>query len=400
VTAGATAAASAGASASRAASSAWEVLRIFLRLGCVALGGPTAHIALMHREFVVKRGWLDDVRFLELLTASYLVPGPNSTMMSMNIGYVRRRDAGVWLAGLGFILPGVLLALGLAWWYARFSDVAEVRAAFWGLQAVVLALIVHALAQLAPRAVTGRAPVLLFAVGLVAAALGMNAVLLVALAGVFGLARVYWRSIRPATLSLSLALPLLGLPLYLRALAEQSAGDGGRVLQLGWVFLKVALILFDGTLFVGYVKSDVVDGYGWLTSQQLLDAIALGQATPGPVTKSSTIIGYLTAGMPGALVATLAMFVPSFLFAMLLGRSMRFRERSAAFGTVLQHMLPAVVALMVVVSAALARDSLTHPLQAALALGSLVILQRRATDGAVLLVAGALVGVGWHGVGW
>jgi chromate transporter len=368
----------------------------FFKLGLLAAGGPTAHIAMMDREFVERKGWLDQKRFLDLLTLSYLVPGPNSTMMAMNIGYVRQGALGVWLAGLGFILPGTVIALVIAWLYVAYGHLPETQALFWGLQAVAIAIIVDALRRLLPRAVTDRFTIAVFLAGLILAYLKVDILLIVSAAALLGLLRAGWRQ---STRTLSLALPMLLAGLAsIRAVAQQIGdSDGSRLPQLGWAFLRTALILFDGSLFIAYVQPAVVDRYGWLTDQQLLDAVAIGQAVPGPVLKSSGVIGYFAAGWPGAAVALTAIFLPSFIFAMLLGHAMPRLNRSTVLLGMLATMLPAVLASMVLVTLNLAwplRDDLWQLTLLGL---SAVVLMRFRVDAVWVLLGGGLVGFLWQG---
>jgi chromate transporter len=374
--------------------SRWQVLKAFIKMGLTAYGSPTAHIALMDREFVSRRGWVDRRKFLDLLAIAYVVPGPNSTMMAMNIGYQRRRGLGVFLAGLGFIMPGTLLILALSWAYVRWGTVPQVQAALWGLQVVTLAVIAEALSRFFRRTVDGRVPAIFFALALAAALYGIGAVTIIVAGGLAGWLVAYGRGQMGYSLT---AIPLFLLTRALNALGTPGDPDGRGTLAIGWYFLRTALVLFDGSLFVTYLKTDLVDRKGWLTNQQLLDAIALGQAFPGPVLKASAAVGYIVGGLPGAVAATVGIFLPTFIFALAVGRWMPTLDRWPAVRAILHGMAPAMVAVLLAVLISLGRDALVDVQRFALFALAIVALRLRA-EPALVFAAGAGIGLIHSGV--
>jgi len=285
-----------------------EVAGYFLRLGITAFGGPAAHIAMMHDEVVKRRKWLDDQRFLDLLGATNLIPGPNSTEMAIHLGFLRAGWAGLIVGGFCFIVPAVLIVTALAWAYVRFGSLPEVGSALYGIKPVVIAIIAQALWNLGHKAVKGP---LTAAVGLAALALYFLGVNEIALLFAGGLAVLIGENLRRFGNG--------GATGYLMLLA----GSGSPALAavpfslpvLFLIFLKIGAVLYgSGYVLLAFLRADFVVRLGWLTDRQLLDAVAIGQVTPGPVFTTATFIGFLLGGMPGALLATLGIFLPSFLF--------------------------------------------------------------------------------------
>lgn len=271
-----------------------EVAGLFLKLGVLGFGGPAAHIALMRDEVVRRRGWIDDREFLHLVALSNLTPGPTSTELALHLGRRREGGAGMLVAGALFIVPAALLSLGLAWLYVAAGSLPRVDGLLAGVRAVMVAVLVDAIARLAPAGLGSRLQLAAGALAFALALAGMNelAVMLVVVAA--GLVV----SLRPRRL-------LAVEPVTLVALFA--------------AFLKIGALLYGtGYVLVAYLRAELV-GRGWLTDAQILDAVAAGQMTPGPVLSSATFAGYLLAGVPGAAVATVAIFLPAFVFVALAG---------------------------------------------------------------------------------
>lgn len=305
-----------------------EVARLFLRLGSTAFGGPAAHIAMMHDEVVKRRQWLKDDEFLDLVGATNFIPGPNSTEMAIHIGWLRARWRGLIVAGVCFILPAMLLVLGLAWLYVQYGATPQGTALLYGIKPVIVVIVLQAIVRLAPSALKGALLWVLASVGLVAFLLGVNELVVL-----FGGALIVLvaRTAPRLPASAALVMPLLTLSQS----AQQSPEKAVNLWQLFLVFLKVGALLYgSGYVLLAFLRNDLVVNLGWLTDQQLLDAVAIGQFTPGPVFTTATFVGYVLAGVPGAIVATVGIFLPSFIFVALLTRIMprlRSSRWSAAF---------------------------------------------------------------------
>lgn len=298
----------------------------FLKIGSVAFGGPAAHAALMEQELVSRKKWLTPQLFLDFLGAVNLIPGPNSTQMTMLVGYKLQGFRGMLATGFGFILPAALITGVLAWLYVAYGQIPAVESLFFGLKPAVIAVIAGAILKLGQKALKGFWLGLLGVITLAATIVGLNEITAILGAGALGMvAYTVWRYFRgrggpghfrglkgPGSTLKSLA-PLILLNAGLTAAAQYS------ILKLFWVFFKIGALLFGtGYVLVAYLDGELVEKLGWLTREQLLDAIAIGQFTPGPILSSATFVGYLLDGVPGAAVATLGIFLPSFAFIMIL----------------------------------------------------------------------------------
>jgi chromate transporter len=289
-------------------SSLTEIILLFLRLGVTAFGGPAAHIAMMREEVVQRRKWLDDEQFLDLLGATNLIPGPNSTEMAIHIGYARAGWPGLVAAGICFILPAMLIVLGLAWVYVQYGSTPAGSGLLYGVKPVVIAIIAQALWGLGQKAVKGW---------------------LTAVAGIAVFA-LYFLGVNEIALLFAAGIAVMLIQNVGRLDKEKAAGwliplaglNGSLLLQrpfslpiLFLTFLKIGSVLYgSGYVLLAFLRADFVERLGWLTDQQLIDAVAVGQVTPGPVFTTATFIGYLVGGTAGALLATLGIFLPSFIF--------------------------------------------------------------------------------------
>lgn len=363
-----------------------EVIIVFLTLGVIGFGGPAAHIALMREELVRRRHWLDDQRFVDLMGATNLIPGPNSTELAIYLGYERARWRGLVMAGVCFILPAVVIVLAIAWAYTEYGTTPAFDGVLYGVRPVVLAIIIMALLGLVRPAVKSSLTAAI-AVGVFAGyLLGVDALFLLLLGGaVVMLARLGGEMLaarRDGVIVLAAALPVFSDP------------TGAQLGRLFLVFLKVGAVLYgSGYVLLAFLQDDLVDRLGWLTQDQLLDAISIGQVTPGPLFSTATFVGYLVAGLPGALLATIGIFLPSFLLVGLLIRLVdKIRERawSSAF---LDGVNAASIALMAGVTVLLAREAVVDALTAVLAVVTTLLLWRTRINSAWLIAGGALVGI-------
>ncbi len=365
-----------------------EVAGFFLRLGVTAFGGPAAHIALMHAELVERRKWLDEQRFLDLLGAANMIPGPTSTELAIFLGYERAGWAGLVLGGTCFVLPAMLIVLALAWAYVRFGTAAQAGWLFYGIKPVIIAIVLQALWVLGRKAVKNvpTAAVGLAVFGLYL--LGVNVLVLLAAGGavlvfVEGLRRI--RKAPPAAVWLPLA--LWNLPA-----AAGAAAYSLPVLFL--TFLKIGAVLYgSGYVLLAFLRADLVVRLGWMTDQQLVDAIAVGQFTPGPVFTTATFIGYLLGGLPGALLGTLGIFLPSFGFVALAYPLLNRLRNSPWTAALLDGVIVASLGLMAGVTVQLGLAAIVDPWTLLLALTAAAVLFRFKLNATWLILAGALAGV-------
>ncbi len=367
-----------------------EVGAFFFQLGWIAFGGPAAHIALMRREVVIRRKWLTEQQFLDLLGASNLIPGPTSTEVAIYLGYARAGRLGLVLAGALFILPAMLLVLVLAWAYGRYGSTPQVGAIFYGIKPVIIAVIVQAIYAILPTAVkTWR---LGLVVGLSAALylLGFNPLIpLFGLSILVMLVENRARLARTAGVGRMAAVPLTPT---VAPVALGAVGFSLGVLFL--TFLKIGATLYgSGYVLLAFLRDDFVHRLGWLTDHQLLDAIAVGQFTPGPVFTTATFVGYLTGGWLGGVVATVGIFLPAFVFAAAVYPVVPRLRASPWAATFLDGANAAALGLMVAVVWQLARSSIIDPLTAILGLLVAVLLIRSQVNSAWLILGAAVDGL-------
>jgi len=372
-----------------------EVAAYFTRLGIVAFGGPAAHIAMMREELVRRRRWVTDEQFIDLLGITNLIPGPNSTEMAIHLGYTR---AGVWglvLGGMCFIVPAMLIVLALAWAYVRWGALPITTSLLYGVKPVIIAVVVQAMWGLARTAVRGPLLAGAFVASAALAVAGVHELVVLFGAGVLAMLLAS----RPRVVAGAVA--LLAWASTARALAAATAAAGGVALgTMTLVFLKIGAVLYgSGYVLLAFLRADFVERLGWLTDRQLLDAVAVGQVTPGPVFTTATFIGFLLAGLPGALLATVAIFLPSFVFVAAsrpwLPR-LRASRRAAGF---LDGVNVAALGLMAVVAWQLGRAAIVDTITVALALASAALLVTTRVNSVWLIAAGGVVGVAWRALG-
>ncbi len=372
-----------------------ELARLFLRLSIGAFGGPVAHIAMAEDEVVTRRGWLTRDHYLDLIAATNLIPGPNSTEVMIHVGYTMRGIPGALLSGACFIGPSFLLTLALAVLYKAGGALPQVDAALAGITPVILAIILVAAYRLGPSAL--KSPALWIVFGLALLAVGLLAVPeVIAILGSGVVYTIYQQARRGGGASgLALLLPLLAAPLA-------QAVEAARVtpLDLFWYFLKIGSVLFgSGYVLITYIQRDLVSSFGWLTNRQLLDAIAIGQITPGPVSTTAAVVGYLLADIPGAVAATLGIFLPPFVLVILTAPLIPKLRRNAVAGAFLSGVNAGVMAAILATVIVLAGSALRTPSGAisaisvvlfALTLAGLIRFRINATW---LILIGGLVGL-------
>src|SRR5215212_7408238 len=372
-----------------------EVTRVALKLGVTAFGGPAAHIAMLREETVVRRQWLTDAYFLDLVGATNLIPGPNSTEMVIHVGYLRAGWRGLLLAGTLFILPAATIVLALAWAYAQFGSTPAGEALLYGIKPVVIAVVAQALWGLGRTALRGP---LLFGVGASAAALyllGFNELIIFFGGALLVLIVRTVRRLSPRQLRAAIAAPFAALPLtMIPASLLQSALVPVSLGTLFLTFLKIGAVLYgSGYVLLAFLRNDFVERLGWLTDQQLLDAVAIGQVTPGPVFTTATFVGYLVAGVPGAVLATVGIFLPAFFFVALLHPLVPRLRRNPWTAAMLDGVNVAATGLMAAVTLLLGREAIVDPLTAAITVIAALLLVRFRVNSAWLVLAGAVVGL-------
>jgi len=330
-----------------------EIAQVFLKLGIIGFGGPAAHIAMMEDEVVHRRQWLTQEEFLDLVGATNLIPGPNSTEMAIHVGYIYAGGLGLIVAGTCFVFPAVLMTAALAWGYVKFGQLPEIYPFLYGIKPAVLAVIFTALWRLGKKAVKSRELLIIAIATGIAVSVGVNEVVALLLGGILG---AVWLNLRhqptlsawvfglflsqtPSSLSPEKSVKLESVPLW----------------QLGLFFLKVGSVLYgSGYVLIAFLQGQLVDEFGWLTQQQLLDAVAMGQVTPGPLLTTATFIGYVIGGFPGAIVSTVGITLPSFLFVLMLNPWIPRLRGSKWTSAFLDAINVSAVALMAVVTVELA----------------------------------------------
>jgi chromate transporter len=392
-----------------------ELAAIFLRIGLTAFGGPAGHIAMMRDEFVRRRGWLDDADFIDLLGAANLIPGPTSTELAMHLGHRRAGRAGLVVAGLAFLLPAVLIVAGLAWIYVEHGRRPELGALLAGISPIVVAIVAHAGWAIAGAALRGPLQAALVFAAIAAVLAGVAEIAVLLGAGALSIGWIALHDRNPAIALVGWAWPSLtgtaagsgssaaagagssaaagsvataAVGAVATAVAAASLATPGLVLV---TFLKIGAVLFgSGYVLVALLRSELVDGLGWITETQLIDAVAVGQATPGPLFSTATFIGYLVGGPLGALAATVGVFLPAFV-AVLLSVPILDRLRgSVPARAFLDGVNAAAVGLLAVVAVQLAFAAVRDVVGVATMIGAFVLLIRGVGTGR-LIAAGAVI---------
>ena len=359
-----------------------EIFHVFFKLGWIAFGGPAAHIAMMEKEVVEKRQWMSREHFLDLIGATNLIPGPNSTEMTMHCGYERAGWKGLFVAGMAFIFPAVFLTGILAWFYTRYGDIPAVEPFLFGIKPAVMAIIAGALYKLGQKALKSWVLGIIGIFTLLVALAGLDEIMAILLAGFLGL---LWKggSILKNRGTLSGLLPI-GL-LYGGSAATTAVSTS----KLFFVFMKIGAVLFgSGYVLVAYLDGELVEKLGWLTQQELLDAIAIGQFTPGPVLSTATFVGYQIDGWTGALAATAGIFLPSFFFVLLLNPLVPRLRRSSLASGFLDAVNIGAVGIMVAVTFTLGLNILTDWRAWVIALASALVVFRFWRISSVWIVLG------------
>ncbi|PKW29783.1 chromate efflux transporter [Flavobacterium lindanitolerans] len=360
-----------------------ELTQVFLKLGFTAFGGPAAHIAMMQQELVTKRRWMSEQHFLDLIGATNLIPGPNSTEMAIHIGQDRAGWKGLLIAGLCFILPAVSITLFFAWLYQQYGQLPEVQPFIYGIKPAIIAVILAAIYPLAKKSLKNLQ---LWAIGfsvLLLSLYGINEVFLLFGAGILAMAIHFINQQRTAGLF---------IPITLLQISDSEVVSA-KNLNLFLIFLKIGAILYgSGYVLFAFLDAELV-ATGLLSRQQLIDAIAVGQFTPGPVFSSVTFIGYQINGPSGALISTLAIFMPSFIFVALLHPLMKKMRSSKLLSVFLDAVNVASVAIIITVCYEMAKDSITDWRTIVIGIiSSLIVFKFRKINSAFVVIGGGILG--------
>lgn len=360
-----------------------ELTQVFLKLGFTAFGGPAAHIAMMQQEVVTKRRWMSEQHFLDLIGATNLIPGPNSTEMAIHVGQDRAGWKGLLIAGLCFILPAVSITLFFAWLYQQYGQLPEVQPFIYGIKPAIIAVILAAIYPLAKKSLKNLQ---LWAIGfsvLLLSLYGINEVFLLFGAGILAMAIHFINQQRTAGLF---------IPITLLQISDSEVVSA-KNLNLFLIFLKIGAILYgSGYVLFAFLDAELVAA-GLLSRQQLIDAIAVGQFTPGPVFSSVTFIGYQINGLSGALISTLAIFMPSFIFVALLHPLMKKIRSSKLLSVFLDAVNVASVAIIITVCYEMAKDSITDWRTIVIGIiSSLIVFKFRKINSAFVVIGGGILG--------
>jgi chromate transporter len=364
-----------------------EVGRVFLRFGLTAFGGPAAHISMFHDEFVKRRKWLDEQHFLDLLGATNLIPGPNSTEMAIHLGYLRAGWKGLILAGTSFIAPAMLIVTVIAYFYVKYGSTPQAEWILYGVEPVVIAIILQALVSLSKKAITGYKTLLVAVLAIIIYFLKFSPLLALIIGGALMLGFSQISKIRDFA-------SIMFLPVSSLLVTQTSAAQPYSLPVLFLTFLKIGSVLYgSGYVLLAFLNADFVRDLGWLTNQQLLDAVAIGQFTPGPVFTTATFIGYILGGIPGALAATIGIFLPSFVFVAISNPIIPKLRNSPVVGHILDGINAASLGLMAAVLVQLARTSISDTLTVLVAVISAILLLKFRVNTTWLILGGILIGL-------
>ena len=368
-----------------------ELAIVFLRLGATAFGGPAAHIAMLRDETVDRRKWLTDREFLDIIAATNLIPGPNSTEIAIHLGYKRCGPAGLLVAGTCFILPASLIVAAIAWSYVRYGNTPQATWLMYGVGPVIIAIVLQAVVKLGRTTITGVLPSLLGALVVVLSLSGVNELALLIGSGLAAMV---------ITLGQRRELGAMLVPLVIASTALRAATIAATVAsvpitltRLTLFFLKVGSILFgSGYVLLAFLRADLTERWGWLTDQQLIDAITVGQLTPGPVFTTATFIGYLIGGWAGAVLATVAIFTPGFVFVAVTQSIIPRLRASKVTSSLLDGVVVASLGLMVAVTWQLGLAAIVDVPTSVLAIATAAILLTWKPNSTWLILGGALAG--------
>lgn len=366
-----------------------DIARLFLKLGIIGFGGPAAHIAMMQKEVVEKRKWLTEQHFLDLIGATNLIPGPNSTEMAIHIGHEKGGWRGLLVAGLCFILPAVFITGVFAWLYKEYGKLPEIATFIYGIKPAIIAIILFAILPLAKKSFKTTELTIIGILVLIASLFNLYEIYLMFGAGFLALFLSYVRNSESTSINSFFPLTFLSIS----QVAILSATNA----KLFWIFLKIGAILYgSGYVLFAFLDTELV-ATGLLSRQELIDAIAVGQFTPGPVFSSVTFIGYQMNGFYGALVATVGIFLPSFAFVALLNPLVKKMRNSKLFSSFLDAVNVASVAIIISVCITMGSETITDWRTIVISIASISILYKfKKINSAFIVIGGSLLGYLLH----
>jgi len=367
-----------------------ELALVFLKLGTIAFGGPAAHIAMMEDEFVRKRHWISEAEFLDRLAAASLIPGPSSTEVAIFIGQSKRGWTGLLVGGCCFIIPAAVVVTLIAAVYARYGSLPQVVGILYGIKPAVIAIVLQALWSLSRTAIKGTFLAFIAVVAVVLNAVGVTPLIVLAIAGIAASAGVWFKKQGAVALS---AMPTFGRSGFLLGTVAAVVTAPVSLVRLFLSFLKIGAVVFgSGYVLLVFLRTEFIDHLHWLTEKQLIDAVAVGQFTPGPVFTTATFIGYLVAGIPGAVLATIGIFLPGFLLVASSGPLMPKLRQSALASAILDGVVVGSLALMAVVAWQLGRAAVIDWITLGILVISTALLMRFRINSAWLIASAALIG--------
>jgi chromate transporter len=373
-----------------------EIALVFLKLGTIAFGGPAAHLAIMEEEFVRRRRWITQAEFLDRLATANLIPGPSSTEVAIFVGQLKRGWRGLIVAGCCFIIPAAVMVSLIAWAYVRFGSLPKVEGVLSAIKPAVVAIVIQALGKLGKTALGTPLLALIAGLAAVLSLMGVSLVLVLLLAGLISVSTLALRN----RLLLSAVPKVVGLPKFIGGAIAVSAIGAVFPVALGRLFLsflKIGSVVFgSGYVLLAFLQTEFVQRLHWLTDKQLIDAVAVGQFTPGPVFTTATFIGYVVAGWRGATVATIGIFLPGFVLVAVSGPQIPRLRRSAIASAALDGVVAGSLALMAVVTWQLAKASIVDWKALAVFAVSLLALLRFRVNSAWVIAAAAIVGWALH----
>jgi len=365
-----------------------ELALVFLKLGTTAFGGPAAHIAMMEDEFVRKRHWITEAEFLDRLAAASLIPGPSSTEVAIFIGQAKLGWAGLVIGGSCFIIPAAVLVTLIAAVYVRFGSLPQVAGILYGIKPAVIAIILQALWSLARTAIKSKFLALIGVLAVVLSGFGIAPLIVLAIAGISSGAASWLKRRGDVSLAVIPTFGKLGLLLGTAAAAVPVS-----LVRLFLSFLKIGAIVFgSGYVLLVFLRTEFIEHLHWLTEKQLIDAVAVGQFTPGPVFTTATFIGYLVAGIPGALLATIGIFLPGFALVALSGRLLPRLRRSAWASATLDGVVVGSLALMAVVGWQLGRAAIVDWRTSVILIASAAVVLRLRVNSAWVIAGAGMIG--------
>jgi chromate transporter len=365
-----------------------EVAGVFFKLGCIAFGGPAAHVAMMREEIVRRRKWVAEEQFLDLFGLSSLIPGPSSTELAIFLAYLRAGVPGLVVGGALFILPAMLLVLALAWLYVRYGSLPATAWLLYGIKPVAIAIVVYAVTRLGRTAITKYALLAVALLSILGFYAGLNPLAVLIAGGALYL--TFWQlrssdppNEHPATTTTPVVLATTSV-----------AASKVAALPILLAFLKIGAFAFGGGyILLAFLQGDLVHSYHWLSNRQVIDAVAVGQVTPGPVFTTATFLGYLLGGIPGAILATLGIFLPSFVYVAVLFPFAHRLRSAPRLATFMDGVNCAAVGLMAAATLTLAHDALIDPFTVTIFAAALLLTARFHANAAVLVLSGALAGI-------